>query len=462
MNSMNHTRPSDAAQCPAPGIAADLKAYADNELMVLRRKTVANHLRQCAACRTEIAAMTRIANDIKTADASSAPPLSPDLRQRLLERMGAEAPSIPTARTLPLWRRKPLLVFGGGAASLAAFTVIFMPSLAKIRLDEQQKTASVNKAAQAAIQHYKDYSEKFPVVAKAGEVARKPENVPETVAETSYYGDVSAVTAADGNSDAPMILATPQDFSGTSRSAPAQTEYDKLRSLDQLMTERQVHREGSVTVAVDKLEGASDKVEQMVKASGGFVASNNLATDSDGYKSADLSVRVPIEQFDDMLKRFAALGTVTAKSISGEDITERVSDATQAEQVLKDAAQTAARKLKNENGSEKEIRYREADLRRVKIEYAQTQARLGLLRKMARLSTINVSLTEKAKRAAQTPTQGGFLGDLSETNRMASAAFASAIRVPVVLIIWVLAFSPLWVPLLVFYRYASRRGALPR
>ncbi len=445
MNSFNnHTRPADSARCPAPEIAADLKAYADNELTVLRQRTVTNHLRRCAACRTEINAMTRIANDIKTADAGSAVPLNPDLRQRLLERMGAEAPSVPTSRTLPLWRRKPLLVFGGGVASLAAFTVIFMPSLAKIRLDEQHKTASVNKAAQVAIQHYKDYSENFPIAVNLPDAKTEPENVPAaTAGTTEYYGG----SAADG----PVLFSIPQDFSGSPRSAPIATTTENP-------VERQVHREGSITVAVDKLEAASDKVEQMVKASGGFVASNNLATDSDGYKSADLSVRVPVEQFDDMLRQFAALGTVTAKSISGEDITERVSDATQAEQVLKDAAQTAARKLKDENGSEKEIRYREADLRRVKIEFAQTQARLGLLRKMARLSTINVSLTEKAKRAAQTPTQGGFPGDLSETNRMASAAFASAIRVPVVLIIWVLAFSPLWVPMLVFYRYAFRRG----
>jgi hypothetical protein len=225
-----------------------------------------------------------------------------------------------------------------------------------------------------------------------------------------------------------------------------------------LIDGRQVHREGSLTVAVDKLEAASDKVEQTVKASGGFVASNNLTTDGRGYKSADLVVRVPVAQFDEMLKQFASLGSVTAKNISGEDITEQVSDATQAEQVLKDAADVAERKLKQGSGTEKEIRYREVDLRRVRIELAQTQARLGLLRKMARLSTINVSLTEKAKSAARAP-QSGFLGDMSETNRLASAAFASAIRVPVILIIWVLAFSPLWVPMVLIYRYASRRSS---
>jgi len=78
---------------------------------------------------------------------------------------------------------------------------------------------------------------------------------------------------------------------------------------------------------------------------------------------------------------------------------------------------------------------------------------------MARLSTISVSLTEKAKRAAIAPApQSGFMSDLGATNKAASAAFQAAIRVPVILVIWVLAFSPLWIPLVILYRYASLKS----
>jgi hypothetical protein len=38
--SMNHANAADEPRCAAPGITADLKAYADNELTVLRRRTV--------------------------------------------------------------------------------------------------------------------------------------------------------------------------------------------------------------------------------------------------------------------------------------------------------------------------------------------------------------------------------------------------------------------------------------
>lgn len=395
--------------------------------------------------------MTNIARKIKTADtgsSSATAALNPEMRQRLLGRMSAEgnsAPSVPFDRTLPLWRRKPLLVFGGAAASAAAFAVVFVPSLAKMH----QQTTEGRQVGLALLQYTQNYDEKFSDWKKVsperkakfqdvnGSVSKLPNDI------SHYYELQRANELQQRNAGAVRGLRDVVDGS--------------VPLINGLVAERQVHREGNVTVAVDKLESASDKVEQMVKSTGGYVASNDLTTDNDGYKSASLSVQVPVAQFDETLKQFASLGTVTAKSISGEDITERVSDSTQAELVLREAAETAARKLKNNEGSEKEIRYREADLRSVKIQLAQTQARLGLLRKRAKLSTINVSLTEKAKRAAQTP-PSGFLGDLSETNRVASAAFAAAIRVPVVLIIWVLAFSPLWVSLALVYRYSARRN----
>jgi hypothetical protein len=383
--------------------------------------------------------MTTIADEIKNVSPDSAAPLNPELRQRLLERMETEAPSAPvsTARTLPLWRRKPLLVFGGGAVYAAVFVIfmaILLPTFSTARQKARQSLRSVPYPASASAAE--EYGERFPVRDKQA-------------LSSSVAGAITVETKSKG------VLAYERAGEPVTSGKSAGESYFASAPV----AGRQVHRDASVTVAVDKLEAASDKVEQTVKASGGFVASNDLTTDSSGYKSASLTVRVPVDQFDDMLKQFSALGTVTAKSVSGEDITERMSDATQAEQVLRESAETAARKLRNNGGSEKEIRYREADLRRVRIELAQTQARLALLRKMAKLSTINVSLTEKAKRAAQATPQSGFLGDLGETNRMASAAFASAIRVPVVLIIWVLAFSPLWVPLLLVYRYASRKNA---
>ncbi|MBC8104544.1 MAG: DUF4349 domain-containing protein [Cytophagales bacterium] len=445
---MNFSHPLDGSDCPSPEIASDLKAFLDNELPALRRGVVRAHLRRCSACRAEMTLMTNTAKDLKSADSTAA--LAPDLRQRLLECAATQSPGpfVPVARTLPLWRRKPVLVFGVGAAYVVLSLAFLLPMLGPAREKARQVVASADhrQIGLAQSSYTQDYDA----------------NVPATAFESASGSRAATPRAANGAPSSALQerAVTRQWNQGASPDAAESPDNAfRLPSAQLLNLERQVHREGSLTVGVDKLEAASDRVEQIVVASGGFVASNTLTTDAAGYKSADLSVRVPVTQFDDLLKQFAALGNVTAKSLSGEDITERVSDATEAEQVLVNAADNAARRLRRVRGGEKETRLRENDLRQVRIELAQMRARLGLLRKMARLSTIHVSLTEKAKQAAQVPAQSSFLGDLREINGTAAAAFTSAIRVPVVLIIWVLAFSPLWVPLVLVYRYASRHSS---
>jgi hypothetical protein len=222
-----------------------------------------------------------------------------------------------------------------------------------------------------------------------------------------------------------------------------------------LVDDRQVHREASIGVAVEALEASSDKIVDTVKAAGGYVASNNLTTDAGGYKSAQLTVRVPVKEFDTILSSIGKLGDVQSKNVTGEDITEQVSDATSDEQVLVDEVGKVSKQVQAQTLSDKRVGQKEEELRQLRLQLARTRARLGLLRKMAALSTINVSLTEKAKKAAMVPDQPGWLHDLRETNKAAMLAFQSAVRVPIVMVVWTLAFSPIWVPLILAYRWAS-------
>ena len=106
-----------------------------------------------------------------------------------------------------------------------------------------------------------------------------------------------------------------------------------------------MHKEATIGVEVDDAEAKSDQVAQVVKAAGGFVAANTLATNGDGSRSADLTVRVPVVQFEMVLGQVAKLGDVAAKNITGEDITGQISDSDQAEGVLEDAARRADARL---------------------------------------------------------------------------------------------------------------------
>jgi len=218
---------------------------------------------------------------------------------------------------------------------------------------------------------------------------------------------------------------------------------------------RQVHKEATIGVEVADAEAGSDRVTQMVKSAGGFVADNTLSTGDDGRKSADLTVKVPVIQFETVLGQIAKLGSVQAKNITGEDITEKTSDADRAEGVLEDEARRADARLKTLG---KKAGWRDQQAARdTRIQLAQARARLDLLKKMAALSTLTVHLTEKAKPAPPPPVAGGFLSRLGDTTRAATASLLDSAGALLALLIWTLAYAPLWLPLALIGRYVYRR-----
>ena len=462
-------------------IKDDLKAYTDGELPLMRRATVRRHLARCPACRAELSEMERITQLMKTTANIAPASLTPNFRARLIA--AVEGTPVDAPPSVPLWRRRPTLVFAGGGTLIAASLLTFMTLQRQAAFSDKTTAWSASQVGVATMMYAQDYDETFPrskaemqgVRARAAATGRKDDSVwslaasvPETVRDNPRGSD------RNGNSESrrqlPLLVQSAPggrvtledaDRGLTSEFAKRRTPLGLTAGVIAGEAERKVHREASLGVAVDKLEETSEKVEQMITSRGGYVASNNLETDASGYKSAELALKVPEKDFEQTLKDIAALGNVVSKSVTGEDITEKTSDATSDEQILTDEVQKLDARLKTESMSERRTGQKEGELREARMQLARTRARLGLLRNMASLATLNVSLTQKAKKAAVAP-QPGWINDMRETNRAASLAFQSAVRVPIVLFIWILAFSPLWIPLIIAYRYAAVKTALTK
>jgi hypothetical protein len=218
-----------------------------------------------------------------------------------------------------------------------------------------------------------------------------------------------------------------------------------------LAPQRRVHKGASITVQVSDLEDKTSTVEQMTKNIGGYVANNDLETGGDGLRRSILTLKVPVGQFESVLDKIAKLGLVKSKQVSGEDITARVSDAEQAKTVLANQLGQQVERLKRAKAKDKAQERHEARL--IQIQLAQARARYNMLNKLATLSTIAVQLQEKSTPAVQ---GGGFTDELGKTKQAATSAFMDALRVPLIVLMWILAYSPLWIPLLLIYRFASR------
>lgn len=216
--------------------------------------------------------------------------------------------------------------------------------------------------------------------------------------------------------------------------------------------ERQVHKSATITVQVSDPETSGEQVEEVAKTAGGFVTTSDLTTSADGTKSYTLTVKVPLPQFEMALSQIAKFGTVQDKEVTGEDITDQVSDADQREAVLEEDMNQALDQLRKK-GSHASWDLQE-DARDLRVQLAQSRARLQLLRGMAELSEIDVTLAQPPK---PTPAvQSGFFSDISSSAGGALESASGAVATLIALFFWILAYAPLWLPAILVGRWIWR------
>jgi len=460
----------------------DLKAYADGELPLPRRLAVRLHLTRCASCREEMTQMTQIAEDLRASEPDAA--LDPTLRAKILgiaPPSVAEAPGTGSAGLLgsesasgtaepvdgsrssvaerlpphsspalpvPGPRKRPALAWVLAGAALVAWFVLF-PLFQHTREADSFGAQSLRQVAQSEAPAVPAAQRPVP--------ASLPAPPPPPKAKQRFTGRLSNGEAGPDTFGSPIssagnVNASVSDAIG---SYPGGGGYPSGASpASPTVPQRQVHKEASIGVQVPNPEATSDKVADMVKETGGFVAGNTLSTGDDGLKSAELTVKVPVVQFETFLGQVARLGNVQSKNITGEDITEKTSDADQAESVLEDDVQKSEARLKALGSRAKW--HDEQATRDLRIQLAEARARLVLLKRMAALSTITVDLSQTPKPPAPAPVTGGFLNGLKASTHDALQSLVSSASALVAVVIWLLAYAPLWIPLLLGGRYALR------
>lgn len=424
-------------------IRRDLKAYCDRELSLVRRLAVRRHLAGCAACREEIREMRKISETLQSTEQTE--PLSSDLRTRILAeaaRQGSPATDVsplPTGERLGVRARhrfSPALV--GGICAAVALVAFF--AMRPLLPGQFANNAPVNE-----------------------QLGYRPADLEQRATAQDQSMMKAQIERASGSrSDSgagvgaiPVASTMPVARPVAAQSAPAPYRLDAKGAApaDEIVSlDRQVHREASVTVEMKDPEAAGDQVEETVKDAGGYVASNNLTTDGSGEKSAQMSVKVPVAQFDTVLGEIEKLGNITAKNVTGEDITGKVSDAGQAESVLEDEVQRSNARLA-ELG--KRAKWQdEEDARELRIELAQARARVVLLHKLAALADIEVNLNQTAKPAP--PAQTGFMSNLRGNGSAAFQSMLSTLGVVLTILIWVAAYIPIWGPVAFAVWYTRR------
>lgn len=444
----------------------DLMAYRDDELSPVRRLAVRWHLLRCAACREELNFMKTVSDELR---ASEPPGIDPDLRAKLLENIPDSALSNGAARKPPAIHRRPIWpALLGSAGIVCVVAAIIFPYFGRAR-ENARRSSSKSELKQLGLakNQISDYDEKFSSSATGGPVmAQAPRarsggsingglTVDKTATEPARHNlDGSNYSYADGHvkwkkpirsNQIPASSSVSTFSTGDTVASP--NANDSLPS-----SLRMVHKEGKLAVEVKGLEDQSDQANQIIVAAGGYVLNNNLTTDAAGRKTANFTVRVLVDKFDAVLARLGKLGEVKEKSVTGEDITDRTTDAQQSFNVyFNDMAVKEAELRKAEQRRRDTWELRE-ELRQLRIQAAQSKARLENLKRLGAMANLSLELREKTA----APKQGGFLSNIGDTTQDAYGTFLLAARVPVNIVLWLLAYSPLWLPVVAILWWWSK------
>ena len=410
--------------------------------------------------------MTQVTEDLRAAEPADA--LSSTLREKLLgvplapnnggtgmeegdqDRLASPSDSPIIGGRGASSRKRPVLAWGLAAAALIAWFICF-PLFQKTRGGNSPTSMGASSLPLRAGTQTASVPIASPLTLRE-KALRPPPPMPESVNAPGAIPppppDIARPVASERSA---VTFASPAAGASAVKSDNFSPPLAPIGDPDSL---RQVHKEASIGVQVADPETTGDKINAMVQETGGYVAANNLTTGDDGRRSAELIVKVPEAQFETFLNAVAKLGVVQSKNITGQDITETTSDAHEAQSVEESDLEQAEARLKALGSHAKwEDTEAASDLR---VQLAQTRARLKLLKRMAALGTITVDLGETPKGAVVPPVTGGFLNTLQTTTHDALQSLVGSAAALVALVIWLLAYAPIWLPLLLLGRYALK------
>jgi hypothetical protein len=187
-------------------------------------------------------------------------------------------------------------------------------------------------------------------------------------------------------------------------------------------------RTGQASVEVDSLEPAIAAVRALATRMGGYVANTALSAGREQVRSATLQLKVPSARFDALVGGLAPVGRVETVNVSAEDVGEeyvdvaaRVANARRLEARLVTLLERSAARLSDVLAVERE-------LARVREEIERAEGRLRFLRTRVALSTLDVTVHERAPILAGSPAANPLVEALRQAwrNFVGFLAFAIA------------------------------------
>jgi hypothetical protein len=229
--------------------------------------------------------------------------------------------------------------------------------------------------------------------------------------------DEIAQTAVAGRGDAPALAekmaASPDNLRRVEAPVPTDPSTIQMRSTHSAgdsVVSSMIIRTGQASVEVDSLDRGIRAVHALAGHVGGYIANSSIVAGAEQTHSATLEIKIPSSHFDEAINGLQPIGHLESVSVSAEDVGEEFVDVAaravnghKLEQRLIDILGTRTGKLSDVLAVERE-------LARVRENIERQEGRMRYLRTRAAMSTLSVTVHEKAPVVAGSGS-GGVLAD---------------------------------------------------
>jgi hypothetical protein len=198
-------------------------------------------------------------------------------------------------------------------------------------------------------------------------------------------------SSKDSGGAAPAAQEPAVGAAGDAGKAESQTGADQTQTGGQAPElGRAIVYNGQITVRVEQVADAAQRVRTLATSAGGFVGSEKSASGGSQAQSS-ITIRVPAEKFDGTLSDVAKLGKELDRSVNAEDVTAAVVDL-EARIKAQQASVDSVRRMFSQAKQLSEVVQLEQELSRRQAELDALLAKQRRLDDLVKLSTVTVNL----------------------------------------------------------------------
>ena len=274
-----------------------------------------------------------------------------------------------------------------------------------------------------------------------GEFAAPPsENVQEDGSTTSALGAEASAELADIREGLESPFASSDGATASRASGDQAANPDEAFVQSQQVPnilDRKIIQSTSVAIEVEEVGSSFQEIIRIAETAGGFVASSSFSN-HDEEQIADVTIRVPANQYQAVLASIRGMGTVTTENYDSNDVTEEYTDL-QARLRTLNATEQRYLELLGQADEINEILLVQDRLDVVRGQIEQVLGRINLLEHLTDLATITVHLRPETA-VVEAPVDGGGINPLESASAAWETSLA-ALRVVAAVALIVVVFS---------------------